>query len=292
MAAHTSLVKTIRKTLDGELLFDAKGNRFVLSVVAGPINYSNMSRCSCYIDAINRKDQADIEKFGALWEQTFLAQLEDGLLAHQGPKGWAIETASPDPHGPFNLIPTVAVILKAKELGTKASLRLARLAEDNLADQLRVRSEFSVRGRSCTPAPRCKVKEDPSNGSKVDQWMSRVADRLCAMLLTGKVTGQWKPFSAEAMFAQLLSFPDGRAMRERMLARPFPKLAVPINKADLGKSRWRAWLEPSDKKMIDILRWVEWGVDLKQPILGYDSRYKRVPMPELPIDTIGITYGA
>jgi hypothetical protein len=271
MATHPILIDRLNKALSGHLLPGGKS----LGIEPGSGNYVSMSAAYCDLDAVNRGDEAAVRHWDSFWIDRLEEQERIGILAHAGPKGMQIEQGCPAPHDGFNLLPVLGVWRSSLQRGQTA---LADLCERNVGAQLAYRREFSVKGVSCPPCVRAKSKNDPSNGSGLDQWQSRVADRLNTMLWTNRATN-WPPNSCEAILSGLLRGKGGDDIRQRLRKSPFPKVYVPVLRADLPNGNWLAWLQPDNGlALLDPLSWVEFGPTMRFPVLGYGNK----PRPDLP----------
>lgn len=281
MALHPFLIKQLGDALAGKV-HEGPGK---IEIAQGSYNYGSMSAAAAALDADNRGDASDIWRWDEYWVNRLEEQEQIGLLAHEGPKGMQIEQGAPAPHDGMNVLPVLGVWRSARK---RKNTALADLCERNIASQLRYRYEFAERGVSCPPCLRAKPKNDPSNGSGIDQWQSRLLDRLTRILMGMNIKAT-EPLSAEALLLELVSGPDGPSRRSRMLSNPFPKLAVPVKRAKIADDRWLAWLDvPAGLPLLDPLSWVVFGPGLAQPILGYDDK----PRPEVPPGAAVRTYGA
>lgn len=201
------------------------------------------------------------------------AQRKYGHLSLGGPHGVATEAGAPDPHYPFNALSVIAAWRAARLSGPPhAAIACAQWVGADLA---LARAFLAPDGRCILPAPRVKDEKGQEPVSSLRDVLLALVERRQPSGPAGNPSSPWwhQDYAlAAVVLRDILRGPKGEGARQRLLAAPFPKLYLPIHRADLGDGGYVAWLEDTAAARdaaIDVCNSVEVPAE-GEPRYGYD----------------------
>lgn len=268
MAAHEGLF--------GNVTLAAKGVPIpgVLEIgFGGSFNYGMMRISAAIENGFSTRAAGPAAEARRMWLDNEVEQLHIGHWCHGGQN----ECLCPQPHSSFILAPVMLVWRGALR---RKDAELAQACEHNTGRSVALYKAFSLNGVVCAPAGRAKTADDPSNGSRQDQWRNRPGDAILA-LVQGTRPPKYGGLEVD-LFQQILGGPDGQGIRSRLRAYPLPQvLSLPIHRAALPGGGYAAWIEKTDKAAIQLGHDALNGVVCRpgrEPELYYDWQ----PLPALP----------